>query len=328
MHENNSPPFPYFIFPNAFVDHFLAALSGPEVNCYLAIMRKTHGWHKATDSISNSQIMALTGHSEKTVRAALQSLVEKEIIYAEQNAGRPTTFEVNGPLMDSLGRRPLPQRTTPTPPQKGRDTPPPKDHPQNTSSKPIVNQQRVAPNKFDAPARAPLKCRSCKTTESGSYVTLYDKTGQETTDVLCGPCWESQLASLRQPPAKRTKGKSTEPPERTAARRECIDLINTAYAEWSKGRGKIIWDGKNIGILNRLLKHGATPADITLRLDALKIMQTTGRAGNREFWEGLPPTPATLSANWEKLLPNPGESDDDFITRLVNKTFDDMDKAK
>lgn len=65
-----------FQCPNALVDDtVMSVLSGNETKCYLVIVRKTFGWHKASDRIAKSQIMEFTGLGENAVDTCMVALV-------------------------------------------------------------------------------------------------------------------------------------------------------------------------------------------------------------------------------------------------------------
>lgn len=62
---------------NDFIETHMKTLSGGATKVFLAISRKTIGWHKETDSISIAQIMDLTGLSN---RGAINCIIELEKI--------------------------------------------------------------------------------------------------------------------------------------------------------------------------------------------------------------------------------------------------------
>jgi len=63
--------------PNQFIDEYMSQVSGSATKIYLAVCRKTIGWHKVTDYISISQLMEVTGLSN---RAVIKALTELETI--------------------------------------------------------------------------------------------------------------------------------------------------------------------------------------------------------------------------------------------------------
>ena len=66
--------------PNAYIDRYLADLSGAEVKVLLAILRRTAGWRKESDEISLSQIEKMTGLDRKSVIAGLRGLLKRGLI--------------------------------------------------------------------------------------------------------------------------------------------------------------------------------------------------------------------------------------------------------
>lgn len=60
---------------NDFIENHMKHLSGGATKVFLAISRKTIGWHKETDSISIAQIMYITGLSN---RGAINCIIELE----------------------------------------------------------------------------------------------------------------------------------------------------------------------------------------------------------------------------------------------------------
>lgn len=68
-------------FPNIFLDTpgLMLSMKKTEILCLILIVRKTFGWHKDRDQISNSQFVEFAG-VENSVRPALKSLESKGII--------------------------------------------------------------------------------------------------------------------------------------------------------------------------------------------------------------------------------------------------------
>lgn len=64
-----------FQVPNFYVDSCLAHLNGSEAKCLLLLARKTFGWHKASDRLSKSQLMRMTGLGNGALDTAMASLV-------------------------------------------------------------------------------------------------------------------------------------------------------------------------------------------------------------------------------------------------------------
>lgn len=73
---------------NIIFDKLMAYLGDAEFKVFMAIYRKTIGWGDVVDCISTSQIMSLTGLSNRSVINNVQSLKDKNIIIVES---RPRT---------------------------------------------------------------------------------------------------------------------------------------------------------------------------------------------------------------------------------------------
>ncbi|OOF39871.1 hypothetical protein BKK49_07020 [Rodentibacter rarus] len=84
-----------FQVPNAIIDEVMAELSGAELKCYLAILRKTKGWGKESDAISVTQLMDVTGLSNRAVIDACNHLVEKNLISQDAGSRGVKIFSVN-----------------------------------------------------------------------------------------------------------------------------------------------------------------------------------------------------------------------------------------
>lgn len=65
---------------NDFIDTWLAVVSGSAAKCFIAVCRKTIGWHKETDFISISQMQEITGLSNRVVIKAVNELEEHNLI--------------------------------------------------------------------------------------------------------------------------------------------------------------------------------------------------------------------------------------------------------
>ena len=65
---------------NAIIDYWMSRLSHSEFKTLLAIYRKTVGWGKQYDRISQNQISDMTGITTRSVRTALTSLEELKLI--------------------------------------------------------------------------------------------------------------------------------------------------------------------------------------------------------------------------------------------------------
>ena len=72
--------------PNAYIDRYLADLSGAELKVLLAILRRTVGWRKESDKISVRQLEAMTGLARHSVLAGIRGLLERGLITQTQAA--------------------------------------------------------------------------------------------------------------------------------------------------------------------------------------------------------------------------------------------------
>jgi phage replication O-like protein O len=70
--------------PNELFDEHMKEMSGAELKVILAICRKTFGWHKDRDQISTSQMMELTGLSNRAVIDAIKKLMGRGLIARRQ----------------------------------------------------------------------------------------------------------------------------------------------------------------------------------------------------------------------------------------------------
>lgn len=87
---------------NDVYDALLAAgLNGAELACALLVYRRTHGWHKETDTISFSQFGEATGCSRRTATTAIERLKLARIIalVSSGNAhGKPSEYRFNSSI--------------------------------------------------------------------------------------------------------------------------------------------------------------------------------------------------------------------------------------
>jgi phage replication O-like protein O len=84
--------------PNCIMDEHMRNLTGSALKVLLLICRKTIGWHKDSDRISQSQIMEATGLSKPGVKMAIIELAKAGLICVEQTGtgkGIQTFFELN-----------------------------------------------------------------------------------------------------------------------------------------------------------------------------------------------------------------------------------------
>lgn len=82
--------------PNEFIDDCMRGLSGSACKVFLVICRKTIGWHKETDQISQGQIAELTGIRIQAVRKALDELLAAGLITKETSGEGRATKTVYG----------------------------------------------------------------------------------------------------------------------------------------------------------------------------------------------------------------------------------------
>lgn len=84
-----------FQLPNAVVDDLIRDLTGAELKCYLVIVRKTKGWNKDCDAISISQLMNVTGLSNRAVIDACNHLTEMGLLKRSKGARGVNIFAPN-----------------------------------------------------------------------------------------------------------------------------------------------------------------------------------------------------------------------------------------
>ena len=77
----------YFDIENKVIEKLARSdLSGTEFRIVLAVLRKTKGWHKEEDRISQSQLVETTELPRRTVRRTLERIIKRNIIF--KNFGR------------------------------------------------------------------------------------------------------------------------------------------------------------------------------------------------------------------------------------------------
>lgn len=114
-----------FQVPNAVIDDLMANLSPNALKCYLLIVRKTTGWGKTSDRISESQFMDKTGiKNVKTVRTALLDLVNLGLIFQDKKRGQITEYSLVLDSENQCQKTVLPKIGTST---KNRSEPVPKN---------------------------------------------------------------------------------------------------------------------------------------------------------------------------------------------------------
>ena len=65
-------------------------IPGEQMQCLLFLLRKTYGYNKLCDRISNSQYVVATGINKRNVKRALDGLIEKRIVVKKDNEYIPT----------------------------------------------------------------------------------------------------------------------------------------------------------------------------------------------------------------------------------------------
>lgn len=69
-------------------------IPGEAMQCLLFILRKTYGWNKKKDAISNSQFVEATGISKWHVDRAIQKLIDIKIV-TKKGGGKASIYAVN-----------------------------------------------------------------------------------------------------------------------------------------------------------------------------------------------------------------------------------------
>lgn len=82
MSSNMKPNFTQL--SNYFIDKKMKSLKGGSVLVYIAVTRKTIGWHKDTDAICYDQIQALTGLAKTSIAAAIKELENNGLIQVDR----------------------------------------------------------------------------------------------------------------------------------------------------------------------------------------------------------------------------------------------------
>ena len=80
----------YTQLPNSLLEALTKIrISGEEWQCLCLILRKTYGWHKQEDWISNSLFVKATGIKKQNVNRALKKLIKKNIVIKKDYMGKP-----------------------------------------------------------------------------------------------------------------------------------------------------------------------------------------------------------------------------------------------
>lgn len=80
---------------NVIIDHWMSRLTNAEFKTLLAIVRKTKGWNKPYDRISQTQIAEITGLTTRSVRTAITALRDKNLIIVVGSDSKVGLFSVN-----------------------------------------------------------------------------------------------------------------------------------------------------------------------------------------------------------------------------------------
>jgi len=81
--------------PNVIIDEWMKNMNASSFTVLMVICRKTLGWQKESDYVSQSQIMEFTGLSKNSVIRALKELKDKELINAIEKPGITTNYTLN-----------------------------------------------------------------------------------------------------------------------------------------------------------------------------------------------------------------------------------------
>ncbi|CAN8142661.1 putative Phage replication protein O domain protein [uncultured Thiomicrorhabdus sp.] len=109
-----------FQVPNVVIDEYLCKLSANAFKAYMFIVRKTKGWNKSSDGISQSQFMKALGvGSDNTVSKALDELLKFNLILEKKTQGRYSVFFIDVPAQNELLTS---AESAEVPPQKVRNT--------------------------------------------------------------------------------------------------------------------------------------------------------------------------------------------------------------
>lgn len=123
----------YTQVPNEFIDIIMSNIGGSSVKVFLAICRKTIGWHKDTDSISLTQLQEMTGISRNTLLDSINEL--GGLLVIDKKEGKTNKYTINFDQYQKLVRVPVP-KTEPVPVPKTEHT---KETPQKKDLKKCIN---------------------------------------------------------------------------------------------------------------------------------------------------------------------------------------------
>lgn len=83
---------------NDYIDNYMPKLKPTTTLIFIAISRKTIGWHKDIDTISQSQLQKLTGLSVNCIKASIKELIDNNLITIERTGkgkGIQTYISIN-----------------------------------------------------------------------------------------------------------------------------------------------------------------------------------------------------------------------------------------
>lgn len=131
--------------PNLILDELMPQLDGAEEKVVRVVCRQTYGWHKPSDKISNSQMMAKTGLGESAFERAVRSLAKRKIIIRHIGIGRTMTeYSLNYNHQEWEGVILAPSKKTPSDPVKK----PPSEGVKSTDNK--INHQNKLSKEISA----------------------------------------------------------------------------------------------------------------------------------------------------------------------------------
>lgn len=94
-------------------------LNGASIKVFIAICRKTIGWHKISDAISYSQLKRLTGLSSTSCSRSLQELEDWGIITVDRENGQTNRIDLIFDPCPESGQAPI-QKVDNTYPESGQ----------------------------------------------------------------------------------------------------------------------------------------------------------------------------------------------------------------
>lgn len=125
----------YTQIPNYIIDEWMSNMKSSSFKVLMVICRKTLGWQKESDYISQSQIMEITGLSKNAVIRALAELKDKELINVIERQGITTNYTLN---LTSSKTEPVPKENHTS--SKTEPEPVPKRNTQKKNKETIQNK--------------------------------------------------------------------------------------------------------------------------------------------------------------------------------------------